>query len=857
MTELNDKAKKVFQLKYSKNKTKNWKDACLKIAEFMTQGEEPYNSLCDLETTTELFYQELVNLRMIPGGRIIANAGTGIKNLANCFVLPVDDSRKSIYSALKDASEVFAMGGGVGYSFSKIREEGAFINSTGGKASGPLSFLTLFDQTGEVIQQASRRGAQLASLDISHPDIEKFIGFKSTLNSRNKRLMEEYDRNLKMVNGELNGTKYERVLEKTLLDDQLTHFNISVLLTDKFMQAVEEDLDWDLVSPKTNEVVKTVKAKDLLYKMAKQAWESGDPGELFYDRINRDNLVPYIGNITSTNPCLHPDTLIETINGRIPIKDIKEDTYVYSVDLNGKLVIKKASASWISKRNAETLILKLNNGRELCLTPDHKVLTKKRGWIEAKDLHISEEVVSLCRARRGAKYSGIKLSTDSNREYRMEHRFIYEFINGVINNLDYDVHHIDDNSYNNKIENLKLLSHSEHCTLTRKNSPNNHQVWGENGRFTSNNNNYKKPIIQMPYDLRSDFPGQPRIVSIGRGETVDVYDIQVEDTHNLIANYVVVHNCGEVPLLEGESCILTSINLYLFYDVVSKSIDLGALKNTVKIATRFLEDVTEITEAPVEYINTITKNLRRLGLGVMGLADLLVALNIPYESEEAVELSEFLSWFISYHAWITSYELAKERGAFGYYDKDKVNFDVVYRTLYDNPYETFEVPFEELKKVGLRNVSITSLAPTGSIAIIGGVNSGIEPFFALAYKRNITEGVGNIATDSMFEINPALENKLKEFGYTQEQILEIVDCSVRTGSLQNCDVTDELKQLFKTANEISWEYHIKIQSAWQKYTSNAISKTINIPEEATIEDIFNIYVEMWKADLKGGTVYRN
>ena len=239
----------------------------------------------------------------MPGGRTIANAGTGIKNLANCFVLGIEDSRDSIYNTLHDAAEVFADGGGVGYNFSHIREEGAEIRSTGGKASGPLSFMSLFDQTGEVISQASRRGAQLAALDISHADIIKFIGFKSTLNSRNKRLMQEYDRNLHVVNGMINGTKYERILEKTLLYDQLTHFNISVMLTDEFMEAVEKDEDWNLISPLNGKVVNTVKAKDLLMMIATQAHKSGDPGAINKSAMNKDNLVPYIGEIEATNPC--------------------------------------------------------------------------------------------------------------------------------------------------------------------------------------------------------------------------------------------------------------------------------------------------------------------------------------------------------------------------------------------------------------------------------------------------------------------------------------------------------------------------------------------------------------------------
>lgn len=619
MAELNDKAKKIFALKYSTRKTKQWLGACREIADFIAEGERPYGKTDEeIKIVADKYYNMLSDLFSLPGGRIIANAGTGIKNLANCFVIGIKDSRQSIYQALKDAAEIFAMGGGVGYSFSGIREEGADINSTGGQASGPLSFMTLFDQTGEVIQQASRRGAQLGSLFISHPDIEKFIGFKSTLNSRNTRLVDEYDRNLRAVSGTLKSTKYERILEKTLLDDQLTHFNISVLLTDDFMQAVVDDKEWNLVSPKTHLPVKTLKARDLLYLMAKQAHASGDPGELFFNRINIDNIVPYMGDITATNPC------------------------------------------------------------------------------------------------------------------------------------------------------------------------------------------------------------------------------------------------GEVPLLEGESCILASINLHQIYDKKNKCIDWDFLKTLTKTQTRFLEDVTEITVAPLEYIDEMTKGLRRLGGGVMGLADLLVELDIPYDSEEAVELSRKLSWFISFHSWETSFELAKERGHFKFYDKDKVDLHVVEKTLYNNPYQKSEIPIEELHRIGVRNVAVNSLAPTGSIALLGGVNSGIEPFFSLAYKRNITEGVGNTAKDSIFEINPALEGKLKDAGYSKEEITEIIAYSVDHGTIKNCPlVSKELQNIFKTANEIHWKDHVNVQAAWQEYVSNAISKTINVPEKATVEDIFDIYIYMWQMGLKGGTIYRN
>jgi ribonucleoside-diphosphate reductase alpha chain len=245
------------------------------------------------ENYEEVFDMEVEEDHSFVAGDIICH---------NCFVLGIEDSRTSIYKTLGQAAEVFAAGGGLGYNFSHIREEGAPIVTTGGKASGPVSFMTLFDQTGEVIQQASRRGAQIAIMSVTHADIEKFVDFKSTPNDRNKRLLEEYHKNLKGINGTLVGTKYYKILEKTLLDDQLTHFNVSVAITDEFMEAVEKDLDWELKSIVNDAVVKVVKAKDLLMKIAKHAWISGDPGTLFTGRINIDNIVPYIGTIEAVNP---------------------------------------------------------------------------------------------------------------------------------------------------------------------------------------------------------------------------------------------------------------------------------------------------------------------------------------------------------------------------------------------------------------------------------------------------------------------------------------------------------------------------------------------------------------------------
>ena len=607
---------KIFKLKYSATKDESWEDACLRISEHIANAEIEYEATEDgVALLISKYYDLIYNLAFVPGGRVIANAGTGIKNLNNCYFLPVEDSRTGIYRTLGDAAEIFAWGGGVGYNFSDVREEGAPIKTTGGQASGPLSFLSLFDQTGEVIQQASRRGAQMAMLDVDHPDIEKFIDFKSIPNSRNARLLEEYDRNLRQrVNGQLKSTKYYDVLQQTLLDDQLTHFNISVVLSDEFMIKASEGGNFDLTSRVDGHVVKTVNAKDLLEKIATQAWKSGDPGVFFEDRVNEDNMVSYIGRINGTNPC------------------------------------------------------------------------------------------------------------------------------------------------------------------------------------------------------------------------------------------------GEVPLLPYEPCCLGSINLVKFYNDFDNSINFEALEYAVRLAIRFLDDVQTVSFTPLEKVNMYSKGLRRLGLGVMGWADLLAELELPYDSEDAFKLGEYLSWFITFFAWQESRDLAEKRGPFSMFDAEKADRTVLART-----FESKFTPAKfDWKSMEVRNVSVTSIAPTGSIALIAGVNSSIEPFFALAYKRHITQGVGNTATDTIIEINPILFRKLKKYGLSEKDIEEIKKKVLKTGSVQGIDeIPEKLQRVFRTAQEIRWQDHVTMQASWQSYVTNAVSKTINMPEEATVEDVEQAYMMMWDKNLKGGTIYRS
>lgn len=540
---LSPTARRIFEMKYAKNLPNGTKETW---AQTVGRISNYVSSIEDSKETEEAFaaqiYRVIYERSFLPGGRILANAGTGVKNLMNCFVLPIEDSRQSIYSTLKSAAEVFAWGGGIGYNFSHLRHQGSLVKTTGGTASGPLSFMSLFDQTGEVISQASRRGAQMGILNIDHPDIMKFVNIKNKLDGRNIRLMDEYKRNLENAGLDTNGAEYFKIMSKTLADDQLTHFNISVAITDDYMAG--EDYD-------------------ILRAIAENAWRNGDPGVYFIDRANQDNMVPYLGNLDATNPC------------------------------------------------------------------------------------------------------------------------------------------------------------------------------------------------------------------------------------------------GEVPLLPYEACCLGSINLYSFVD--GDFFDWVYLRDVVRVAVRFLDNVQELNFTPIEEINDATKRTRRLGLGVMGLADVLAEMQLPYDSEEAFEFASKLAHFIGRESWIASQELAEERGPFEAYRPSEMNWNII---------DKFK-----LERKPVRNVAITSIAPTGTIALIADVNSGIEPYFAHSYSRNITEGVGNTAKET----------------------------------LEQAAISDTVK----TAHEIDWKSHIRMQAAWQDYVDNAVSKTINMPKSATVDDVMEAYKTAWELGLKGITVYRD
>ncbi|MEW6356443.1 MAG: adenosylcobalamin-dependent ribonucleoside-diphosphate reductase [Planctomycetota bacterium] len=519
-----------------------------RVARAVAAPEANYTSPAEARRWEEEFLGAMTRLDFLPNSPTLMNAGTRMGQLSACFVLPVEDSMQSIFQALSEMAQIHQTGGGTGFSFSRLRPRNDVVGSTHGVASGPVSFMRIFDAATEVIKQGGRRrGANMGVLRVDHPDILEFIEAKV-------------------------GT------------ENLRNFNISVAATDAFMKAVARDGQCRLVNPRTGKAVETLSARTVFDLIAASAWKSGDPGMLFIDRINRLHPTPRLGRIEATNPC------------------------------------------------------------------------------------------------------------------------------------------------------------------------------------------------------------------------------------------------GELPLLPYESCNLGSINLA--HMVADGVINWKKLKRTIDIGVRFLDNVIDANRYLISKVRQITYANRKIGLGVMGFADLLVAIGVPYDSPEALRLAERIMRTFSRQARDASARLAEERGEFPNWKRSRY----------------------AARGRKLHNATVTTVAPTGTISILAGCSSGIEPIFALSFVRNVMEGA------RLLEVHPAFERIAKERGfYSSDLMAEIA----RRGSLRGIKgVPKDVTRLFATAFDVSPECHIRMQAAFQKHCDNSVSKTVNLPMEATVDDVKKIYRLAYDLKCKGVTIYR-
>ena len=585
---LSENAIKVLEKRYLKRDTQGNciekpADMFRRVADTVAKGDLKYGATKDdVKKLSDRFYDAITNCQFMPNSPTLMNAGRELGQLAACFVLPIEDSLEGIFETIKNTALIHQSGGGTGFSFSRLRPKNDVVHSTMGISSGPVSFMEVFNAATEAVKQGgTRRGANMGILRVDHPDILEFIDCKADNN-------------------------------------KLNNFNISVAITDKFMEAYFNNEDYDLVNPHTKKTTGKLNAKFVFDKIVDSAWRNGEPGIVFIDTMNYDNPTPQIGAIESTNPC------------------------------------------------------------------------------------------------------------------------------------------------------------------------------------------------------------------------------------------------GEVPLLPYEACNLGSINLNKMVKENNDgtcSVDWDLLAKTTRTAIRFLDNIITINKYPLPQIAEMVNNNRKIGLGIMGWADMLMKIGISYASEQGTKLASQIIEFIDYESKCESIELSKERGRFANFKGSIYDSEHYLYNKYKNKSagkisdEQWKELDNKIKKFGIRNATTTCIAPTGTISMIAGASGGIEPLFGLVFSRLILDNT------EMLEINPIFKNYMIKHNLYSEELMKKIAIDGSIAHINN--IPENVKKIFVTAHDVTPYWHVKMQAAFQLHTDNAVSKTVNFVESATRDDIKETYILAYKSHLKGITVYRN
>lgn len=805
-----------------------------RVASFVARAEFEHGG--DAQAWAERFYDLLTDMRFLPNSPTFTGADTPLGNLSACYVLPVADDMGAhpdgIFQTLRNATLIQQTGGGNGFSFSRLRPKGARVRSSNGFASGPIGFLKAYDEAFGIVNQGGvRRGANMGVLRVDHPDIREFIQCKQS----------EY---------------------------AVTNFNISVAFTDKFMQAVKDDTDFDLINPDDGEVWETLRARDLFDMIIQFAHNNGEPGALFIDAANRGNPVPHIGEYEATNPCVTGDTRIYTNKGMVRAIDLFNDETDIEAVIDGRFGLEQATtpATRVFKTGTQKPIFKLTTGAGYAVraTADHRFMTPN-GWVELKDLKPGDTVHIL--NRKGG--FGVQGSLEEGQMFATRvHNLAQHTAGGVAVREQVTVEAVFQGCEDMQRGYLLGLFGTDTLTVGDTLHAANLTLLEEVQMLLSNFGLTSEVDSTMKQLTITDTEAVTEVASIIPDGIEDVYDITEPITHSMIVNGIVTHQCGEQWLLPYESCNLGSINLSLH--VVNGKVDWDALQTTIEEATRFLDNVVTMNHYvdAVPQLREAAHRARRIGLGIMGLADMMMKLGIRYGYEDGQEFAGQVMEFIRYHAMRVSTHLAAERGAFpgiqgSIYDADDLKWTAPqpqfpYSRDFGRPELDWTVIEDRIRAHGIRNATQVTVAPTGTRATVAGCEGyGCEPVFALAYTRYVvdTEHPDHEKIALQYT-SPLFEDGLRAAGYSNEQVEDI---SRRVGDEGTCqtldDLSDEIRHTFVVSSDITPEEHVRMQAALQPFVDSSISKTINMPATATLEDVETAYMLAWELGCKGLTVY--